>query len=163
MATSIYGTPVGVAYFDTSGRIYQAPVTGGTNSRRIMPEWAIEASLGGNANVWKIFYCPVAPTATLKLNVFSIANATTGNARLNVSWAAGAVGTNFDTVSLSSETVQSISWTTGNDYDVLSTKITLDATTAPTAGQLLFVQFGYETASWTLAQVSYWSAFLIDE
>jgi hypothetical protein len=163
MATVIYGVPLGNAFFDTSGRIWQEPIVGGTNSRRWLPEWTVQTSLGGNANVWKIFYCPTAPVATLKANVYHVANAATGNARLNLSWAAGNVGTNFDTVTLSSETVQTISWATGNEYDMLNTKITLDATTAPTAGQLLFLQMGFETASWTLAQKSYWSVHLIDE
>lgn len=163
MATALYGIPVGNAFFDTSGRIWSEPVVGGTNSRRFLPELCVQASLGGNANAWKIFYCPTAPTATLKASVFYVANATTGNARLNISWAAGAVGTNFDTVSLSAEGVQTISWAAGNDYDILNTVVTLDATTAPTAGQLLFLQLGFETSSWTLAQKSYWSVVLIDE
>jgi hypothetical protein len=142
---------------------FQAPRIGGTNSRPWMPQWGIVASLGANVDIITAWKIQTAPTATLKLALYSIANATTGVAKVNPSWAAGAIGTNFDTVSLSAEGVNTITWAAGNNDDVLETKITLDATTLPTAGQLLFLQIRFETASWTLAQLSYWSHALLDE
>jgi hypothetical protein len=163
MATQSPFYLVGHPMMDTSGRIFTEPIVGGTNARRFMPHFCVQASLGGNANVWYVFRCLVAPVATLKAEILRVANATSGNARLNISWAAGAMGTNFDTISLSAEGVQTLSWAAGNDYDILQTLITLDAATAPTAGQLLFLQAGFETASWTLAQKSYWAINLIDE
>lgn len=154
---------VGVPLWDVSANAFRAPLVGGTNSRRIMPEWAIVASLGANVDVRSIWKIQTVPTATLKLVLYSVANATTGVAKVNPSWAAGAVGTNFDTVSLSAEGTTTVTWGAGNDFDMLETKITLDAATAPTAGQLLFLQIRFETTSWTLAQKSYWSHFLLDE
>lgn len=155
--------PVGVPFWDSSANVFQAPLVGGTNSRRFMPQWGIVASLGANVNVRSIWKIQTAPSATLKLVLYSVANAATGVAKVNPSWAPGAVGTNFDTVSLSAEGTTTVTWATGNEYDILETKITLDATTLPTAGQLLFLQILFETASWTLAQKSYWSHILLDE
>lgn len=154
---------LGVPIWGVSPNAFRAPLVGGTNSRRLMPEWAIVASLGANVDVFSVWKIQIAPTATLKLALYSVANATTGVAKVNPSWAAGAVGTNFDTVSLTAEGTTTVTWAAGNDYDVLETKITLDATTLPTAGQLLFMQIRFETASWTLAQKSYWSHVLLDE
>ncbi len=154
---------LGVPIWGVSANAFRAPLVGGTNSRRLMPEWAIVASLGANVDVFSIWKIQTAPVSTLKLALYSVANATTGVAKVNPSWAAGAVGTNFDTVSLTAEGTTTVTWAAGNDYDVLETKITLDATTLPTAGQLLFMQIRFETASWTLAQKSYWSHVLLDE
>jgi len=142
---------------------HQAPRIGGTNSRVFMPQWSIVASLGANVDIFATWKIQTAPSATLKLGLYSLANATTGVAKVNPSWAAGAVGTNFDTVSLTAEGTTTVTWSTGNNDDVLETKITLDAATAPTAGQLLFLQIRFETTSWTLAQISYWSHILLDE
>lgn len=154
---------LGVPGLPSAGRIYPRPLVGGTNSRVFTPMFAVEASLGANANVHLHYLCLTAPANTLKAQVIAAANATSGNARLNISWAAMTLPENFDTLSLSAEGVQSIAWGAGNAYELLSTKITLDAATAPTAGQVVVVQLGFETASWTLAAESFWSLALIDE
>jgi len=159
MISNLISVPM--AYNTTN--YFNAPYIGGTNSRVFMSMWGIVASLGANVNIYSIWQIQEAPTATMKLGLYSLANATTGVAKVNPAWAAGNVGTNFDTVSLSAEGTSTITWSTGNDEDILETKITLDAATAPTAGQLLFMQIAFETASWTLAQNSYWSCVLIDE
>lgn len=155
--------PVGLPFWLASANAFQSPLVGGTNARRFMPQWGIVASLGANVDVLSVWKIQTVPTATLKLALYSVANATTGVAKVNPSWAAGAVGTNFDTVSLSAEGTTTVTWAAGNDFDILETKITLDATTAPTAGQLLFLLIRFETTSWTLAQKSYWSHVLLDE
>lgn len=155
--------PIGIPFWDISANIFQAPLTGGTNSRRFMPEWSIIASLGANVHVRSIWKIVEVPSTQLVLALYSIANATTGVAKVNPAWAAAAVGENFDTVSLSSEGTTTITWSTGNDYDLLETKIDLDVTTAPTAGQLLFLDMVFETTSWTLAQNSFWAHTLLDE
>ena len=146
-----------------TANIFHAPRIGGTNSRPFMPQWGIVASLGANVDVHAVWKVQTAPSATLKLALYGLANATTGVAKFNLSWAAANVGENFDTVSLTAEGTTTITWSTGNNDDVLETKITMDAATAPTAGQLLFLQMRFETASWTLAQLSYWSHILLDE
>ncbi len=71
-------------------------------------------------------------------------------------------GFNFDTLSLTEEGVQSITWGTGDNDKVLETKITLDAHTV-SAGQYLVLGLLFDATSWTLAQNSFWSAHLIDE
>ncbi len=153
----------GQPFFDANGRIFTEPIVGGSNSRRFMPMWAVEASLGANADVWLYFICQSAASSTLKLELIGVADATTGVARVNVSWAAATMPENFDSLSLTAEGAQSITWAAGEDEEFKSTKITLDAATAPAAGQMLVVQVRFETSSWTLSDKSYWSAHLIDE
>lgn len=162
MATSPF-IPVGIPVGESGDTVLYEPLTGGTNGRRFMPQWAIPASLAANANIHALFYCAAAPSGTLKALITRAANASSGNARLNLAWAAAAAGVNFDTVSLSAEGVQSLAWASGNEYDLLQTAITMDAATAPTAGQYVIVQLGFETASWTLAAKSYWAISLIDD
>lgn len=162
MATSPFVLE-GIPFGESGDTVLFEPIVGGTNGRRWMPQWAIPASIAAQTNVHAIFRCLSAPTGTLKAVLTRVANAATGNARVNLAWAAAAAGANFDTTSLSSEGVQSLAWATGNEYDLLQTVITLDATTAPTAGQYVIVQIGYETASWTLAAKSFWAISLIDD
>lgn len=153
---------VGVPFWDVSANVVMEPRVGGTNSRRFMPHFGIVASLGANVDVRYHFYIQTAPSATLKTVLAAVANATTGNAKVNLSWAAGS-DPNFDTLTLTAEGVSTITWATGEADKLKTTKINLDATTLPTAGQYLVLQARFETASWTLAQKSYWSLALIDE
>lgn len=156
---------IGLPFWDSSPNVVVQPVTGGSNSRRFMPHFGIVASLGANVNaryIWKIQTAP-SPSDTLKLLVTSIANATTGNAQLNPSWGVSNSGFNFDTISLTAEGVTTITWSAGQAYAVKETKITLDALSKPTAGQYLVLGLLFATASWTLAQRSFWSVHLIAE
>lgn len=153
---------VGIPFWDVSANVLVEPRVGATNSRRLMPHFGIVASLGANVDVRYHFYIQTAPSATLKAVLTAIANATTGNAKVNISWAAGS-DPNFDTLSLTAEGTTTITWASGDTDEMKTTKITLDATTLPTAGQYLILQVRFETSSWTLAQKSYWSLALIDE
>lgn len=153
---------VGVPFWDVSANVVVEPLVGGTNSRRWMPQFGIVASLGANVDVRAMFYIQTAPSAALKLLLTALANATTGNAKVNPSWARAATP-NYDTETLTAEGTTTITWATGEAYVPKTTKITLDALSAPTSGQYLLLQLRFETASWTLAQKSYWSLALIDE
>jgi len=154
---------VGKPYWDESGDVIIQPAIGSTNSRRWMPDFGIVSSLGSNLDVRYIWHIQEAPSNTLKLMVNSLANASAGVARINPAWVAANAGFNFDTLSLTDEGVQSITWSSGDAEDMKGTKIVLDAVTAPTSGQYLVARIRFETASWTLAQNSFWSLHLIDE
>jgi len=147
---------------DVGGNVYVGPYTGGSNARRWMPDFNIVASLGADEDVWYIFQLLAGLTDSMKAVLTRSADATTGNARLDLSWAAAAQPV-FDTLSLSAEGVQTLSWGAGDSGDLIRTEITLDAATAPTVDQFIVIQLGFETASWTLAQASYWALHLIDE
>lgn len=153
---------VGVPFWDVSANVVVEPRVGGTNSRRWMPHFGIVASLGANVDVRYHFYIQTAPSATLKALLIAAANATTGNAKINISWGSASEA-NFDTQTLTAEGTTTITWATGEADKMKATKVTLDANSAPSAGHILVAQLRFETASWTLAQKSYWSMALIDE
>lgn len=148
----------------TSGKVFPTIQVGDTNGR-MDAGMGVIASLDADAT-WDLRFQmpPSLPTGTLKLVLIAIADATSGNAKVNPKWAAiSRAGGNPDTVSLTAETVSTITWAAGDDDDYKETEITLDAATAPTADQVLVMDLVFETASWTLAAVSTWIAFLVWE
>ena len=147
---------------DTNGKIFPGIYVGSTNSRQIMG-LQVMASLDGDSEWELLWYLPATqPTGTLKLALVALADATTGVARVNPKWASVALTENPDTITLNAEGAQSITWSAGQDDDFKLTTITLDADTA-VDGEMLFMHMTFETASWTLAAVSTWLAFLIWE
>lgn len=148
---------------DTSGDVYLGEHIGGTNSR----PWGgikVVASLGSNASAWMAFPCPPSslPTGTCKLVCQAMANATSGAAKFNPTWGSVTAGDTPDTHTLTGEGTQTLTWAAGDDHELLQAKVTLDADT-PTAGELIYVNFSFESTSWTLAAVSTWNAFVIWE
>lgn len=153
--------PVGVA-FDTSGRIYPGAHSG-AGGRLIQAEVKVESSLGANATAYFVFGpFPSLPSGTLKLLLTAIANATSGVAKVNPKWASVAASENYDTITLNAEGTTTVTWAAGDNDKLIETKINLDADTL-VAGEYLYLTLVFETASWTVAQVSSWLVQLIWE
>lgn len=146
---------------DTSGRLFpNVYVGGGANSKQDVG-MGVKASLDADA-IWRLrFQCPpTLPTGTGKLLLRGLANASTGNAKVNPKWASVAGGESPSAATLNAEGVSTITWSAVDVY--VDTKITLDADTL-VGGEVVVMDLTFETASWTLAQVSTWQPFLIWE
>lgn len=152
------------SYPDDNGRIYPNPHIGGTNSR-VDFGMGVEASLGADSIWYLRFQMPESlPSGTGKLVLLALANATSGNAKVNPKWVsldAGA-GENPDTATYNAETTTTVTWSTGDADDYKETKITLDADTI-VAGEVIAMDMTFETTNWDLAQVSTWIAYIIWE
>lgn len=148
--------PISLA-LDTGGRGYPGIYVGATNSRRYQPHLIVEASLSTNTVVVDlVFPFPKAlPTGTCKLHILMMANATSGAAYGQVSWASAAIGDTPDTITLNSEGAAAAlhTWASGDDDELIEYELNLDADT-PVAGEycVMRVTFG-NSASHTLAQV----------
>ncbi len=112
-----------------------------------------EASLGADS-IWRCFYKmpPAIPLGTFKVSLMGQANATSGNAKVNVKWKCWSPGAAPDPASLTAEGVDTITFAT-TAYLLTEVVRVLDASTAPTANQILQIDFTGETSSWTLAVV----------
>jgi hypothetical protein len=100
---------------------------------------------------------PTLPSGTAKLRKRARANATSGNAKVNVKWCSVAMEEDPDDITLNAEGVETVTWGASDDNQYKESKTTLDADTV-VAGEILRVQLVFETASWTLAQISGWLA-----
>ena len=105
---------------------------------------------------------PSLPTGTAKLRCLSIANATSGAAKVNPKWASTAPEEAADTVTLNAETTQTVTWAAGDADVYKELKVTLDADTV-VAGEVIVMEVVFETTRWTLAQVSTWNFSVIWE
>lgn len=121
------------------------------------------ASLGADALAVLQFNMPeIIPSGTLKLRLLAMANATSGNAKLDiidgVTSPNAAIGASNFTTEAGSPTITQ-GWTT---VDVLvENKVNL--TVAPVANQVVTVILAFRTLNWTLAQASVWQASLVWE
>lgn len=143
-------TPLSWVPAQSTTRIGPGAFVGGTNGRVSMGQ-AVEAALGGDASIFALFKLPPAiPSGTPTLTLYGL-SAGTGNARIQLKWAAGATGTDdVDTVSLTSETLET--WAIGaTDPDEYVKALT----GAPTFSgkDWLILEVSLATASWTLASV----------
>lgn len=161
----------------TAGKVFENVhvLTGGTIDVHVQG-LGVMASLDANA-IWRTVWrapteIPGSTSPRLKLGL--IAAATSGVARINPAWVAKSADTDINATARSSEGVaptsrtgggasDTMQWEAGDNIRVLDAIWTLDATTAPTAGQYILLDIALETASWTLAQVLtmvplvYWS------
>lgn len=123
----------------------------------------VQASVGADATWRIVFQVPqTLPTGTCKLRLLALANATSGNAKVNPKWASCAVEEDPSSLTLQAETVQTVSWSTGDNDQFKELKVTLDADTV-VAGEIIVMDLVFETSSWTLAQISTWLASVIWE
>lgn len=124
----------------------------------------VAASIGADA-IWRLrFHMPPTslPSGTGKLRLLALANATTGNAKVNPKWASVAVEEDPGGATLNAETTQTVSWGAGDNDQYKELKVTLDADTL-VAGEVVVMDLVFETSSWTLAQVSTWIPSIIWE
>lgn len=123
----------------------------------------VEASLGADAT-WRLRFAlpPSLPTGTGKLKLLALANATSGDAKVNPQWASVAVEEDPSSATLNAETTQTVTWEAGDADAYKELKVTLDADTL-VAGEMVVMDLVFETTDWTLAQVSTWQASIIWE
>jgi len=147
---------------DTSGRVFPNIHSGATNSN-LDEGLGVEASVGADA-IWHLrFKMPESlPTGTGKLQLWALANATTGAAKVNAKWVSVNNAENPDTATRVAEGVSTLTWAAGNDDDYHELLITLDADTI-VAGEMVVMDLTFETLNWTLAAVSTWLLFVIWE
>lgn len=105
---------------------------------------------------------PTLPTGTGKLRILALANATSGNAKPNVKWASVAPEEDPSSATLNAEGVGTLTWGAGDNDQYKELKVTLDADTL-VASEMVVMDLVFETASWTLAQVSTWIVSVIWE
>lgn len=153
--------PTSVYLGGASGNLFPNVYSGGGGNAAAHEEGiGVAASLGSDATAELRFPMPSSiPTGTLKLMMRGLANATSGVAKFTVKDGAVSGGSSPSAVTLTSETQSSVTWTAVDIY--MDTKVTL--TTSPTANQELVVAITFNTASWTLAQVSTWLVWLLWE
>jgi len=108
------------------------------------------ASLDADA-IWRLFYRlpPTLPSGTRKLLLVGQANATTGVAKLNVTWKSWGANEVPAAASLTAEGVSTMTFATAA-YRLTELKVTLDADTL-VASELVMIDLTGETSGWTLA------------
>lgn len=112
----------------------------------------VVASVASDVTADVIWQLPdTLPSGTLKLRLLCIANATSGNAKINPKWNCGALNTDPSGLTLNAEGTQTLTWAAGENDKFKELLLTLDASTAA-GGQYLYMSLMFEgTASWTLA------------
>jgi hypothetical protein len=95
------------------------------------------------------------PTGTGQLRLLALANATTGNAKVNPKWASVAAEEDPSSATLNAETTQTVTWGASDNDQYKELTVTLDADTL-VGGEVVVMDLVFETSSWTLAQVSTW-------
>ncbi len=144
---------------DSGGRIFPGVLT---NSSKLIDGPMVEASLGADATLFLVFQVPqTLPSGTAKLRLLSLANATSGVAKVNPTWLSVAAEEDF-AGTRTAEGTSTVTWASGDAYVFKETKITLDADTV-VAAELIVLDLVFETASWTLAANSLWLPSVIWE
>ncbi len=147
----------------TASRVFpNFHVGGGANSKED-EGLGVEASVGADS-IWRLRFQmpPTLPVGTAKLRMRALSNAATGVAKVNPKWASVAVEEDASSATLNAEGTTTVTWTTGDEDVYKETKITLDADTI-VADEEVVMDLTFETASWTLAQVSTWIVSIIWE
>lgn len=147
----------------TTDRVFpNIHVGAGANSKQ-EEGLGVEASVGADS-IWRLrFKTPeVLPAGTATLEALALANATAGVARINVQWASVADEEDPSSAVLNAEGVVSVTWGAGDNDQYKRLSVVLDADTV-VAGEMIVMDLTFETASWTLAQISTWFPFVIWE
>lgn len=156
--------PRGIAFEDTNA--YPGVYLGATNARQFQVDGLVVASLGTGTAVVRIeFDMPEGslPSGTCTLRLYLYANATSGAAYVQVSWASVATADTPDTISLNTEGAAAAmhTWASGDDDEQIEYTLTLDADT-PVAGETIQAQLTFgNTASHNLAAVMAFKADIV--
>ncbi len=123
----------------------------------------VEASVGADS-IWRLRFQmpPALPSGTAKLKLVALANAVAGLAKVNPNWVSVSAEEDPSSAALNAEGTSTITWAAGDDdvYKVL--KIDLNADTV-VADEEIVMDLIFETAAWTLAQISTWIVSVIWE
>ncbi len=147
----------------TADRVFpNVHVGAGANSKH-EEGLGVQASVGADS-IWRLRFQmpPTLPSGTGKLRLLALANATSGNAKINAKWASVATEEDPSSATLQAEGTSTLSWGAGDNDQYKELKITLDADTL-VASEIVVMDLTFETASWTLAQISTWIVAIIWE
>jgi hypothetical protein len=141
--------------------VYAGASSSGVKYENLM---GVQASVGADAT-WALMYeMPgTIPSGTLKLRLRARANTATNSAKVNPKWVAVAMGAAPDAATVVAEGTNTLTWAASDNDKYKELKISLVATTLPTAGQILVMNLVFETSGWTLNVISGWHAPLIWE
>jgi hypothetical protein len=144
----------------TAGKTFPMVYSGAGSTFKQIYGLGVMASVNADS-IWRMgFELPITlPTGVCKLQLWALANAVTGAAKVNPKWAMVASGANPSTTTLVAETTQTITWIAADNDKLKLTSINLDATT-PVGGQMLCLDLVFETLNWTLASVSCWLPYV---
>ncbi len=148
----------------TEGKVYP-DVYATTSNSFLIEALGVIASLSADAELHYVFRVPASlPSGTAKLEVLAMAPAVAGAAKFNPKWKSVAVEDDMDLAagSLNAEGTQTLTWSTGDDDQFKSAKVTLDADTV-VADEFIVLRLVMETSSWTLAEKSIWLPTVIWE
>lgn len=164
MATTGPIAPTSVYLGGASGNLFPSvyvPATN-TNGAGAFEGIGVIASLAADASAILQFQAPgTIPSGTLKLLCWAMAFATSGVAKVTVSDAPTASGSNIGTTTLTAETQLSQTWTTADI--IVQNKVTLTGSSAVTSLENITVDVTFNHTSWTLAATSTWYFALIWE
>lgn len=149
----------------TAGNVFPSIYVGGGSGSKQEEGLGVAASIAADST-WRLRFQlpPAIPTGTCKLMLRGLANATSGAAKITPNLVKVAIGASPSAATLLAEAQQTVTWTAVDVY--MDTKVTLTSTNVPTAGdenKAMVCDLIFNTASWTLAQVSTWQAFLLWE
>jgi hypothetical protein len=176
------GGPIGPnSYYpnDLSGRAFPWVYVGTVstvNAAGVAKGLGIQASLSADTTWALMFQMPaVIPSGTPKLLLNCFANASSGTAKINPAWVAISAGTDPFNATLSSEGVtpdsvsgatgsgDTVTWGSGNTDQLIQVKWNLNATTAPTANQIVNMALNFQSSGWTLATILTVQVFILWE
>jgi len=151
------------AYPVHEGRVFESIHVGaGANSKHEFG-LGVMASVSADS-IWRLRFQmpPAMPSGTGKLRLLALANATSGAAKVNPKWVSVAVEEDPSAATLIAETTSTVTWAAGDNDQYKELKVTLDADTLVVSEEVV-MDLVFETASWTLAQVSTWIPSIIWE
>lgn len=124
-------------------------------------------AISGTSGTWDLRWKipETIPSGQAKIRLWSIADATSGAAKVNPSWHIfdpGSEGPNHDNGA--AEGVTTVTWGGGEDHIYKETKIDLDAYSwTGEDGKVLAMELLFDHSGWTLAVKSVWIPYLIWE
>lgn len=138
----------------TSGMVYPAIFSGdGGTFTHQEGLGVVDATTLTSDAIWRLaFWMPPTslPSGTCKLQIWALADAVTGNLKINPKWASVAAEEDSSSATLQAEGTQTISWGANDDDEYKELKVTLDADT-PVAGEMIVMDLTIEDTNTTLA------------
>jgi hypothetical protein len=137
----------------TAPRVFPNIYTGGGANSKHESGLGWEASVGADST-WRLrFRVPTAlPSGTAKFSGWCLANATSGDAKLNVKWVSVANGESPSAATPVAETVATLTWAAGENDKYKELLVTMDADTVM-ANEVIVMDIVGETSGWTLTQI----------
>ena len=148
----------------TAGGVFpNIHVGGGANSKH-EEGLGVAASIAADS-IWRLRFQipPAIPQGAAKLLFRALANATSGAAKFHPACAIAGSGDIPSSSTLNAEATQTATWAAGDADKYKDTLLTLVQTSiaAGSESRELVCDLVFETASWTLAQVSTWHVSLV--